>query len=574
MQRKMHDEFTDKIHGIIVERIIETSNKPTTLDRRMEASDLFNINNMQFSDTLLKKIEEFEKFKRLFINVPHDKYVANILLHLNSNRMVPLFVSKNTFRIKRFIEETKNQFISKEIREEYTQLYCKFKRVYWGFTKLARIWKIRRTPIRIQTDLYMNELDPSHKHTYHLIHKNGIYLFSLQNLARIIVDSITHQSGMFVEPLTIKNPYTNDLLSKCDLINIYLSFRHNNIRINEMFEKFFRCEFNIFEFHRKHETELRDIAIEQYAKTTADVDLVQDVEDMLRIHKLTKKMNISPGFPQKQLVRAMRPFLKIFLLERYSFSSMTRKYSAKKLDFELRRFIENNPLFGRRIATAATTTITNNPFLSTQNKVAKTEMKYITETTQYPRYCISNYMNTHIYDEDIFYRYVDTGDSDETYSKPIDDYEEPHNQQQDGEEEEEYDENEDTNGIQTRTVISTFVFSTQQQQLTQETERGPNENTNTIVRVEDLSSHVNVTPLVTSQQEITRTPQQIRESALTILTRIGRNRSLFERERQSLLTNNSEEEDADEDENEEVIENMESESEDNIEDDEDADSVS
>ena len=461
--------------------------------------------------------------------------------------------------------ENTNQISILRLNDEkkLTDLYCKFKRVYWGFKKLARIWKIQRTPIRIQTDLYMNELDPSHKHTYRLVHENGIYLFSLQNLARIIVDAITHQSGMFVEPLTIKNPYTNDLLSKCDLINIYLSFRHNHLRVNEMFEKFFRCEFNIFEFHRKHETELRDIAIEQYAKTAADVDLAQDIDDMLRIHKLTKKMNIVPGFPRKELVSAMRPFLKIYLLERYSFYSMTRKYSAKKLDFELKRFIEKNPLFGRRIATVATET--NNPFCLTPNKICKTEMKYITETTRYPRYSISNYMNTHIYDEDVFYRYVETGDSDETYNDTdpdpidIDDYEDPPQTQSHDDEDDEEEERVGIIGTQTRTVISAYAFSSPQQPIVNQ-----------------------VATEIQSQLETTRTPQQIRETTLSILNRLGRIRSSLEREEQTFLTNNSEENDDYDTENEEdeVINNQESDiDEDNdsaeyMEEDEDYDSVS
>jgi hypothetical protein len=274
-------------------------------------------------------------------------------------------------------------------------------------------------------------------------------------------------------------------------------------------------------------------------------------------------MNISPGFPRKELVSAMRPFLKIYLLERYSFSSMTRKYSAKKLDFELKRFIEKNPLFGRRIATVATDT--NNPFCLKPNKICKTEMKYITETTQYPRYSISNYMNTHIYDEDIFYRYVETGDSDETYheSDPdpidIDDYEDP-TQSHDEEDEEEDNEDEERVGIigtQTRTVISAFAFSSPQQPIVNQ-----------------------VATEIQSQLEPARTPQQIRETTLSILNRLGRIRSSLEREEQTLLTNNSEENDDYDTENEEdeVINNQDQD-EDNdsaeyMEEDEDCDSVS
>ena len=573
MHKKPRDEQKDKIYETIVYKIIQKINNKDHFNQenpQQKLKELFNIKTVSLSPELLEKIEEFECFRDLIQRVQQpEKYTAILLLYLNSKREVPLFISKNIFRIKQFIDETNNRFTTQIIREEYTNVYCQFKRTYWGFTKLAKIWKIRRTPIRIQTDLYMNELDPTHKHTYHLIHKNGIYLFSLHNLARIIVDAITHQSGMFVEPLTIKNPYTNDLLSKCDLINIYLTFRHHHLRINEMFEKFFQCEFNIFEFQMKHETELRDIAIEQHAKTAAYTDLAQDVDDMLRIHKMTKKMNISPGFPQKQLVDAMRPFLKIYLLERYSFSSMTRKYSAKKLDFELKRFMDNNPLFGRRVATF-TKTNNKNIFFSAQplNQIAKQETKYITGTTEYPRYCISNYMNTHIYDEDVFYRYIDTSDSNETYFDRINEYEEDQNQYQNPDDEEDHDQYQYQQtgtqiGTQTGTVISTFVFSSLEQ-----------------APVEEIPTPSFLSGM--AQLENTRTPQQIRETTLTILNRLERIRSAFEREQQELVTNDTEEDEEiinnTEEDEEEEDEDAESEEEDNDadseEEDDDADSVS
>ena len=378
----------------------------------------FQINKTDFHQELWGKMEEIKAWQDMVGHISPDTYTARILLYMICKRPIPLFSSNNTFRIKQLIQELDNRFSSPKIREELVNHFCKFKQTYWAFTKLARIWKIRHTPIRIQTDLYMNELDPKNPRTFQLVHPNGIYLFSLQNLARIIVDAITHQSGMFVEPLTIKNPYTNGLLSKCDLVNIYLSLRNHHIRIPEMLEKFFRCEFNAFEFRRKHETELRDIAIDQYAKTASVSELAQDVDDMLRMHKMTKNIKIAPGFPQKILVETMRPFLSIYLLERYSFSSMTRKYSTKQLDTMLKQFAEKNPNYGKRMPVEFVAPPDSNPFSPTQQHV-KTETKYITETVSYANYCKSKYMETHIYDEDTFDRYIETGDSLNTYMEPL-----------------------------------------------------------------------------------------------------------------------------------------------------------
>jgi hypothetical protein len=155
----------------------------------------------------------------------------------------------------------------------------------------------------------------------------------------------------------------------------------------------------VFEFNRKYVSELRDFAIEQYVKSANVSELSQDFDDMLRMHKMTNKIVISPGFPKKQLVDTMRPLLRLYLFERYSFSSMTRNYSAKQLDCELRKFRKTNPLYGGQI------------------KLDNNECIYITEIKPYTGYCVSKYMQTHIYNEETFERYIDKGDSIETYSE-------------------------------------------------------------------------------------------------------------------------------------------------------------
>ena len=365
--------------------------------------------------------EEYKTWEDLRLCVSSESYSAKcMLLNIVHKKFIYVpYLSRIQGRIIHFLEEMNNRFITPAIKREFISHYCKMKQVYWGFKKFARIWKIRKTPIRIQTDLYMNELDPTHPTTFQLVQDKGIYLFTFNNLVRIILEAITHQTGMFVEPLPIKNPYTNNALSKPELFNIYFGMRLRNMRIHELFEKCFRCEFNMFEFRRRHETELRDIAIDQYVKTATYPDLLQDVDDMLRTHKMTNKIKICPGFPLQKLVETMRPLLKLYILERYSFSSMTRKYSKAKLELELHRFAEYNPLYGRRTAVGYMTQPNANPFLQHKEYIRK-EPSYVMHTNPYRNsYCYSKYMETHIYSEDIFDKYVDFGDSIESYVETI-----------------------------------------------------------------------------------------------------------------------------------------------------------
>jgi hypothetical protein len=391
------------------------------------------------SNELTTTINQFNMWQTIYQTTTREAFASRLLLYMLSKSPAPIFSTFSTFCLKYFVKTINCVFMSDGIRAEFIADYCKFKRVHNAFSKLARIWKIRKTPVRIRTDLYMNELDQHHNYTFQLVNPSGVYLFSLSNLTRIIVDAITHQSGMFLEPLPIKNPYTNALLSKSDLYNIYLRLLDTpRIRIPEMLSKFFHCEFSIFEFRRRHETELRDIAIKQYANTSSIAELAQDVSDMLMAHRITDRINISVGFPSKLLVETMRPFLHLYLLERYSFSSITRKYSASKVDFELKRFAENNPNYGRRVKTAKkkfngplcrvwapeSVRVINhipNPFSQSVELPSRIQLLmpevFVTAVKPQPDYCFSNYMKSHVYNDDVFDRFVELGDNVETYQE-------------------------------------------------------------------------------------------------------------------------------------------------------------
>jgi hypothetical protein len=93
---------------------------------------------------------------------------------------------------------------------------------------------------------------------------------------------------------------------------------------------------------------------------------------------------------------------------------MTRKYASKQLDMLLNQFAEKNPTYGTRIKEEFVAPPNSNPFSPTEQYIKPPE-KYTTETCSHANYCKSNYMETHIYDEDTFDRYIDTGDSMQTY---------------------------------------------------------------------------------------------------------------------------------------------------------------
>jgi hypothetical protein len=154
---------------------------------------------------------------------------------------------------------------------------------------------------------------------------------------------------MFIDPLIAKNPYTNIPFTKTELFNIYLELRLKGFRIPEFFQKFYECEFNIYEFRLKHDTELRDHGIKQYVKQSTATELYEDVLDMIKEQNLQKRIRIDSGFPINHFVKTMLPYLNMFFLGKYSFSSITRKYANIQLRLHLDKFASTNPIYGKRI---------------------------------------------------------------------------------------------------------------------------------------------------------------------------------------------------------------------------------
>ena len=59
------------------------------------------------------------------------------------------------------------------------------------------------------------------KNEFCLFQENNKYLFTIQDLIKIIHNSIANTSNFFNNPLAIKNPYNNMLINKSTLYNIY-----------------------------------------------------------------------------------------------------------------------------------------------------------------------------------------------------------------------------------------------------------------------------------------------------------------------------------------------------------------
>lgn len=351
--------------------------------------------------------ERLESWKRLYGCVSPGQYITRSLIYATTIISANQPGNLKYFQLKQIVDVLCNELLSEPTIHYFMSRYGRFKRIHNGFIRLMRIWKYRRASVQVKTDLCMDELMSNNKNTFILLQDNNLYYFSLQDLSKIVVEAITHNQGFFVDPLIITNPYTRTAFTKADLFNIYLSMVMNPnpkivCRIPEYFTKFFRCEMNIYEFRKRHDTELHELAIRKYVKSASDDELRSDIQEMLYYHNVAELICVHDNFPIAIFIETMRPFLILHYLHRFSPSSLTRKNIGKELIFKLKKFIVLNPTFGRQIPNFGGGGCGNPRFITRVRPISKLGSTY--------------YLDTHEYNDTIYDRYLCGGDTPETYS--------------------------------------------------------------------------------------------------------------------------------------------------------------
>jgi hypothetical protein len=248
-----------------------------------------------------------------------------------------------------------NVFYNDANKELFLSEFSKVQRIYFTLSKFARICKYKKSIVRINTDLYINELDESMKNVFVLYEDGSRYFFSATDLVNIMNSSLSHTYMFFSEPLKPKNPYNNLPFNKSTLYNIYFFMKNCAFIMPQLFHQYFICNFDIKLFKSENECLIRDFSIKRYVYSSNYDTLYDNVIIMIadikkRNRKYKQFMNIDDDFPQKKLVDIMRPYLHLYYLSKYYVTGTDKKNdSMEKLMDKFDLFVRFNPQFGRKI---------------------------------------------------------------------------------------------------------------------------------------------------------------------------------------------------------------------------------
>lgn len=235
--------------------------------------------------------------------------------------------------------------------EELFTIFSEVQQIYFGFSRLARIYKLKKATIKNTHDLALNPITNFHpRKTIVFLQDRSLYAMHLTELINIINTGLTYTNPYFIlEIYTAKNPYTNISFNKAILYNIYFAIKQSDYKMPPLFHAFFMCHFNIHDFARIHRHCILEYAIDRFIFNTHYSILYAPIIDMLQCNSLTSKIHISADFPKEVLVDIMRPYLHMYYRMQYSDLS-EEGWVQLMADFTqmMYAFYTYNPKFGRK----------------------------------------------------------------------------------------------------------------------------------------------------------------------------------------------------------------------------------
>jgi len=237
-------------------------------------------------------------------------------------------------------------FVNMDDKTYILSLYTRAQRHYFALCRLAFIFKFKRAPLIIATDLYLSNIKHDERNVITIFQNKQRYLFTITDLNKIIETAVCNSPYFVSEPLPVKNPYNNLPFSKSDLYNIYLQIRDRLIKTPQVIYQFFLSNFNLSKFQQNNRCLIREKYIEQFLVNEDKDTLVSYIHSTLSYNN---KIIIDDNFPDDILIRVFKPYLRLYLMMSYSLDISVRRVAKANLVNKLKQFYIYNPKFGRKM---------------------------------------------------------------------------------------------------------------------------------------------------------------------------------------------------------------------------------
>lgn len=310
---------------------------------------IYNKSNKFFSTKNLSGADNFSFWNEIHRNeYIINNNIVNIFLYslMDSNSDKLLKESKFSF-LKKYISYI---FLDEEKIENILIGFSNIQRVYIGFSRIAYLYKFKKAETIIKTDLMLNDIDSTKKNVITIMQNGHKYMFTIQDVLKIIKNAICNTPHYFSESLPFKNPYNNIIFNKSTLYNIYFFVKDSNLIMPDYLQNFFLCDFNLLLFMDTNETIIRTSGIKSKIDNLLDEEKYGYIVSMIyfynRFQSKSRKIIINKNMPRKFVIDIFKSYLYLFMMYRYSNCNTTQENYRNLLFRKLKVFSEGNPRFG------------------------------------------------------------------------------------------------------------------------------------------------------------------------------------------------------------------------------------
>lgn len=303
---------------------------------------------MEFSDdyNIFKNCTQPETSNKFIGSIYKFLIIHNHVLKMNNVTCFDTQYNKKMRKFDFLKRNIENIFFTEADKIAFLDYFNQIQKHYFAFIKLCNIWKYKRSCITVSDDLYLNPIDIEGKNVFVLVQNKKKYLFSIANLINMVNTSLSNTYHFFASPLILKNPYSNIILNKADLYNLYFAIKKSSFIMPVLYHYYFLTNFDITKFREQNEGIIRDISIKNHIKNSDNNTLYSATINMLKEHK--KHICIHPDFPKEELVNIMKPYLHLYYVSMYSLDEYKKLNAFSELHKKLHKFYKFNPRFGRK----------------------------------------------------------------------------------------------------------------------------------------------------------------------------------------------------------------------------------
>ena len=280
--------------------------------------------------------------KKEIIKTKHSGYY----LHLTNRNNVVNNSKQHKFNLLK--QCLKNEFYSKGLKEEFLNCFQIAQNKYHALNRLFHIYKVNNGEYRNTTDMLFETIDATTRNIIIVLEGTSKYLFRIHEINKIFKNALCNCDDYdTILPLPCKNPYNNNIFTKCQLINIYIQLLYSTQQIYPLITEYYNSGFNLKVFYKTNYSNINSqfITAKYNEVMHFDTKTINEVSTMLHFID-----NVTYGdirFPiSTEVCNDMKPFLKLFYTFYHASDRYVKHRALQELKYRMKKVLVYNPNYG------------------------------------------------------------------------------------------------------------------------------------------------------------------------------------------------------------------------------------